>query len=513
MLPHAPAGAVREAGWAIDPSRIPSLVAPDESDTRALARLGETLRRLLPDRRMEFVPFESYVLRSLGSGVDAGGPPVGPECLLLRDGVEIERERLEQLATGELEMLAALGVLAVDGTMVRARLLLEQIDGVIVMRDRPEWAADPLVVQGLTNPATLLAYLTPRERCRDTLDLGCGNGLQALLAARHSNRVVAVDVNDRAVRMTRLAATLNDLPHVEVRRGSWLDPVEGDQFDLVVSNPPYVETPLHDLVYLRGDHLGGEGVCRHLTRELPRVMRRGATGVVLVNWGIRPGDEWASEPLRWLEGSEVDALIVGYQAVELERYAWEVTVAASGGPRAEDLDLARWRDHFARLGVEAMGEGVVALRRARAGRSARHSAQWATHEPGADAGTHLSRILDGLDALAGHPLETTSSAVPHFEGSHVVTQELTFDANEYHDAAVRYDVPSGVGITVDVAPDTLASLLAIDGQRSIADLAGASEPSSIAGNSPEPVTTTTSGGVVAAIAALVAAGVVVVEPR
>lgn len=62
--------------------------------------------------------------------------------------------------------------------------------------------------------------------------------MQALLAAKHSGHVVATDVNPRALAFTELGAALSGFDHVECREGSFFDPVEGERFDLVVSNPP-----------------------------------------------------------------------------------------------------------------------------------------------------------------------------------------------------------------------------------------------------------------------------------
>lgn len=72
------------------------------------------------------------------------------------------------------------------------------------------------------------------------LDLGTGSGICALVAARHSRHVVAVDINTAAVRCARANATLNALDHrVEVRHGDLFDAVVGERFDLVLFNPPF----------------------------------------------------------------------------------------------------------------------------------------------------------------------------------------------------------------------------------------------------------------------------------
>lgn len=76
----------------------------------------------------------------------------------------------------------------------------------------------------------------PGTRC---LDLCSGSGALALAAARRGASVTAIDVSWRAVVATRINCGLRGLP-VSARRGDLFEPVAGERFDLVVSNPPYV---------------------------------------------------------------------------------------------------------------------------------------------------------------------------------------------------------------------------------------------------------------------------------
>ena len=74
--------------------------------------------------------------------------------------------------------------------------------------------------------------------------IGPGCGIQALLAAKHSERVVATDVNPRALAFAAFNAALNGIDKIEFRLGDGFAPVEGESFDLIVSNPPYVISPM-----------------------------------------------------------------------------------------------------------------------------------------------------------------------------------------------------------------------------------------------------------------------------
>jgi release factor glutamine methyltransferase len=71
------------------------------------------------------------------------------------------------------------------------------------------------------------------------LDMGCGAGANALLAAQITDQVVAVDLNPHAVVATAVNAEANGLAsRVECRESDVFSDVEGD-FDLIVIDPPF----------------------------------------------------------------------------------------------------------------------------------------------------------------------------------------------------------------------------------------------------------------------------------
>jgi methylase of polypeptide subunit release factors len=95
----------------------------------------------------------------------------------------------------------------------------------------------------------------PRSRVGRILDLGCGAGTLALLLRPHADSVVATDMNARAVEFTRFNAEINEI-ETDVREGDLFGPVRGEQFDLIVSQPPYY--PGSDRIFLHGGFKGTE---------------------------------------------------------------------------------------------------------------------------------------------------------------------------------------------------------------------------------------------------------------
>src|SRR4051812_22586925 len=99
-------------------------------------------------------------------------------------------------------------------------------------------------VLGISAASTSLAQLTLRDDVGTSLDLGTGCGVQALHLAGHSQRVVATDVNPPALEVARFNALPNQVgDRVDVRDGSFFEPVRDERFDLIPPNPPFVISP------------------------------------------------------------------------------------------------------------------------------------------------------------------------------------------------------------------------------------------------------------------------------
>ncbi|MHB1111146.1 MAG: peptide chain release factor N(5)-glutamine methyltransferase [Devosia sp.] len=77
------------------------------------------------------------------------------------------------------------------------------------------------------------------------LDLGSGTGCIpiAILRASPSATAVAVDLSSEAIVAAQWNAERHDVAkRFDARHGSWFDPLQvGESFDLITSNPPYIE--------------------------------------------------------------------------------------------------------------------------------------------------------------------------------------------------------------------------------------------------------------------------------
>ena len=75
------------------------------------------------------------------------------------------------------------------------------------------------------------------------LDLGTGSGAIALAlgAEMPAWQISGIDKSHDAVLLAKSNASLNQLDRVTFKQSDWFSQVEQQQFDLIISNPPYVE--------------------------------------------------------------------------------------------------------------------------------------------------------------------------------------------------------------------------------------------------------------------------------
>src|SRR5207302_7750813 len=112
-------------------------------------------------------------------------------------------------------------------------------------------------VLGVGHASLSLVRATLRRPAGSLLDLGTGNGVQVLHAARHAQRVTATDVSARALALADATFRLNELD-VELLRGEWFAPVARRRFDQIVCNPPFVVGPARVDYTYRDSSLAGD---------------------------------------------------------------------------------------------------------------------------------------------------------------------------------------------------------------------------------------------------------------
>lgn len=323
-------------------------------------------------------------------------------------------------------------------------------------------------VVGVGGASATLASWTPRPRAGRALDLGTGSGVQALHLAGHTAYRAVTDLSERALRFAALTAALNGVD-VEPRAGSAFDPVAGEQFDVIVCNPPFVITPRTSTTqtwgYRDAGAIGDEfladligGVQAHLTP--------GGIAVFLGNWEVGAGQRWTERIGSWLDRTQLDALVVQRDEQDPSEYAeiWAGDAGLVTGTGAYDQAYEQWLADFAQRDVERIGFGIVVLQRPAENRTTwRHFAdlRGAVAHP---MGPHVLAHLRARSWLAMHTDEEVL-AVP-WAMTDDLGQEQVGRPGSADPVVIRLRQAGGFGHVADVGTVTAAVVGACDGELS-----------------------------------------------
>ena len=272
-------------------------------------------------------------------------------------------------------------------------------------------------VLGIGHASATLVQATARRPVARALDLGTGCGIQAFHLLEHAEHVVATDVSERALAFTRFNLLLNASAlgidpedpeaRVELRRGSLLEPVAGERFDLVVSNPPFVITPrtagesAEEQFTYRDGGLPGDRIVAELVAGLDGVLAEGGTAQLLGNWEIPEGAAWHDRVRRWVpEG--LDAWVLQREELTPEQYAetWLADASQHRDPAAYEASYAAYLADFAARDTAAIGFGAVWLRRPAPGQARLDRFEELTHPLEQPIGPHWAAAVGRADWLA-----------------------------------------------------------------------------------------------------------------
>ncbi len=87
------------------------------------------------------------------------------------------------------------------------------------------------------------------KRREKVLDYGTGSGFLSLVAAKLGGKVVAIDINPKAVKCSKNNIKQNNLKNIDVRESNSLRNIKtNEKFDIVISNLPYDNAKVSNLL-------------------------------------------------------------------------------------------------------------------------------------------------------------------------------------------------------------------------------------------------------------------------
>ena len=347
-------------------------------------------------------------------------------------------------------------------------------------------------VLGIGGASLTLAQTVMRTPVDRALDLGTGCGIQAFHLLAHADHVTVTDISDRALAFARFNLLLNapalDIdphrpgPRVSLRLGSLLEPVRGEQFDLVVSNPPFVITPRTGspgrAYTYRDGGLAGDAIVSTLVRELPGILAPGGSAQLLGNWEITEGTPW-DRRIRSFVPPGVDAWIIQREQLTPVQYAetWLRDAAENRDREAYAASFDAYLADFAGRDVEGIGFGSVWLRRPRKPSDlVRVTLEEITHDIEQPVGPYLAAAISRSDWLAVHT-EQAATGVGIADEFLLVAEDVTEERHQRpgaeHPGVILLRQGAGLRRTSLLSTELAGFVSTCDGDLTAGQIAGA----------------------------------------
>ena len=260
------------------------------------------------------------------------------------------------------ERLLGLGLLSQEGGQVSSAVDIFCSGGMFFATDHrymllegDRLEEDPVMYIGMDSHG--LVQTAPREVCEDLLDLCCGSGVQGLVGSRYASRVVGVDLNPRAIRFARFNAQLNGVENYEVRLGSLYSVVEGEAFDVILGNPPFVPSPETGLKFRDGGN-NGEAILREIVEHADSHLK--PSGRLCIVTDLVDTGTYESRLRQWWGGDSLEALVL----TTADRDEILFSVPHCHAPFGQSIEqfnaeLERWVDNYRESGLEGVNFGYI----------------------------------------------------------------------------------------------------------------------------------------------------------
>jgi methylase of polypeptide subunit release factors len=222
--------------------------------------------------------------------------PRNAEAKTLRDVFGWSRPfRPDLLPAPILRLMREADAVIEDGPLLRPKLRFSSLDGELFAHSSfPPSAADAVFFgpDTMRFASAVIAHLDGRTRpVRRAVDIGCGSGAAGICIAKRAPGadIVLVDINPAAMMAARVNARMAGTEGVDVRRSDMLRDVAG-QFDLIVSNPPFmIDTA--ERAYRHGGGPLGAGLSLAIVEQAVERLAPGGSLVLFTGAAIVEGED------------------------------------------------------------------------------------------------------------------------------------------------------------------------------------------------------------------------------
>ena len=264
------------------------------------------------------------------------------------------------------ETLLAIKMLGVENEKAFSYVALFSVDGFWIATDHrflflkeDIMQEDPVMYIG--SDSLGLIQSAPRYPSKYTLDLCTGSGVQAIVASLYSNRVLAIDINPRAVRFARFNAMLNGIHNMQVQLGSLYDGLDNHSFDTILANPPFVPSPNLETKFRDGGSSGEDVLKKIIEGASKKLSENGQLFIVtdLVNV-----DAYQQKLASWWNNKKADILLL--KTADRDEVLFSVPHCHYPfGQSYEDYttELFNWVENFRSENLVAVNFGYILVKK------------------------------------------------------------------------------------------------------------------------------------------------------
>ncbi|MDE4453805.1 peptide chain release factor N(5)-glutamine methyltransferase [Psychrobacter sp. DAB_AL62B] len=213
--------------------------------------------------------------------------------LITDDGYQLSNSEVKRFNSGVIKMQQGTPLAYLTGTQAFWSLDFTVNEHTLIPRPDTEMLVEQVLLWIKNQPIS--------NTSKRLLDLGTGSGCIAISLAHElkkaSWQVVAVDFSLEALKVAQHNAVINDVANIEFVRGSWYQelPIDNDKlFDVIVSNPPYIDEADEHLAGLLAEPISalsapnhGLADIEHIVHEAPQYLRAG--GLLAIEHGFDQG--------------------------------------------------------------------------------------------------------------------------------------------------------------------------------------------------------------------------------
>ena len=333
-----------------------------------LPRLGFIQENMEGHFHLRHISEAQFEVDSKGGEVSASFQVL---AALFLQGKSVGRQPLHQAVGGAtFDLLQTLGLIEPYGQGERyiATVTMYATHGLYIVSDRwcgidgqPFQPPVDMVYPAVLGTTRGFLSLIPASPCERFLELCCGTGIAAFLAARNgAKHAYAFDIAARSAHFAEFNRRLNGLDNVTVGQGDLYAAAAGNTFDRIVAHPPYVPVLEPKYVFYDGGQ-DGEQITRRVIQELPAYLEERGLLVCVSLGSDRVDDPFEQRVCSFLGDRHEEFDVALFVRSEMEPAIQALNDVVRGRGSVEQVQC--WREVLQKLRIVSFVFGGIFIYR------------------------------------------------------------------------------------------------------------------------------------------------------